>query len=328
MSQVFKSNQIQFATVREDPQIEFEIFKRHNVKNPLIVGSGGCTLFSLMAKFSGIQFTVVEPNSAQIDLIQRKLSVLQKTSTPNLEQFGVSENRRGAKFAEFIECGNFESLFRNFRNFIFEFVIEPDELKKMTLKRNQKLLRTLFSHPYWDVAFQLYFSDSLLRAMFGPAAIQHAPKNSYPNYFKHKIEVGLLRSDANINYFLHHILFGHYFENPRALPVYLQTKVKDTHRITFDNRTLQKIDTFSKFDFVGLSNIFDWSSSSDIRRIADRLRRELATDSIVLYRQLNNKKDLRHYFGRNFKWQSSTAGKLFGKDRSLFYDSLSIGVKD
>ena len=47
----------------------------------------------------------------------------------------------------------------------------------------------LFEHKYWKVAFDLFFHHSFLEAMFGPEAVQHAPKDSYPEYFRKVIEL-------------------------------------------------------------------------------------------------------------------------------------------
>ena len=60
----------------------------------------------------------------------------------------------------------------------------------------------VFRHRYWPVAFELFFSDQLLNAMFGAAATQHAPPGSYSAYFRGAIEAGLCRPDAAQNYFL------------------------------------------------------------------------------------------------------------------------------
>ena len=89
--------------------------------------------------------------------------------------------------------GNFESLFRGLREFIFDLVADESEIRALFEEEGQlaNVSELLFSSKYWSVAFDLYFSDSLLNAMFGPDATQHAEAGSYPRYFQQLFEKGL-----------------------------------------------------------------------------------------------------------------------------------------
>lgn len=74
------------------------------------------------------------------------------------------------------QSGNFESLFRGLREFIFDLVADEAEIRLLFEEKGRlaDASEILFSSKYWSVAFDLYFSDSLLNAMFGPEATQHA----------------------------------------------------------------------------------------------------------------------------------------------------------
>ena len=120
----------------------------------------------------------------------------------------------------------------------------------------------MINNPYWPVAFDLYFSESILIAMFGKAAIQHAQANSYPHYFKNALERGLKRSDYQENYFLQHIFLGYYINNRDSCPAYLRNRniKNDFHYI---NDSLLKI-PIQHYDLISLSNIFDWMDEENI----------------------------------------------------------------
>jgi S-adenosylmethionine-diacylglycerol 3-amino-3-carboxypropyl transferase len=162
--------------------------------------------------------------------------------------------------------------------------------------------------------------------MFGPSAIQHAPAESYPQYFRAVLERGLLRRDRKGNYFLYHIFLGYYPKQKKSWPLYLQRPPRDMN-LSFFEGTAQEFADYSPFDFVGLSNIFDWSAERDVRALASRLRGELRPGACVLYRQLNNAKKFESAFGPRFEWAKTEAARLQKKDRSLFYSSLHIGRK-
>lgn len=308
------SNNIQFAVVREDPTIEEKIALHHKAKELLLIGSGGCTLFHLVNQIPGIHLTVVEPNPAQIDLIEKKRFHLQSSSR-DLSLFSV-----GNKLPESLNnCGNFESLFRQFRLFLYEFVMPENNWIELFTK-NQKADQ-IFTHKYWPVAFDLFFHDSLLRTMFGEAAIQHAPKDSYAVYFRQVLERGLSQANKNKNYFLHHIFLGQYL--PNCYPEYLKHPLESSPW-SYVRGFIQDVKSFSGFDLITLSNIFDWCAEDEVVAIASRIASEAKPGCVVMFRQLNNAKSFRNHF-KGFEFSDTT--DLVNNDRSLFYSRIEVGVK-
>ncbi|MBI3560347.1 MAG: DUF3419 family protein [Gammaproteobacteria bacterium] len=322
---MLKKNPIQFSVVREDPEIEINLIQKFAVNKAVMIGSGGCTALSLLTRFPELDLNLIEPNPWQILLIKAKIRVLKNGDINNqYKSFGVGA--MNADPSSLIEQGNFEALFRGFRRFIYEHIASKNEITRLMRTGSARAWRMIFQHAYWSVAFDLYFSDSLLSAMFGPTAIQHAPPASYPGYFRAVLQKGLLREDRSKNYFLHHIFLGHYLSEKSALPLYLQTPPPRLKIAFFQGRAQDFVD-YSDFNFVGLSNIFDWSSRQEVRSLASRLRKELKPEALILYRQLNNKINYRSLFGDRFKWLNADAKQLHQHDRSLFYSSIHIGMK-
>lgn len=307
-----KSNPLQFAVVREDPEVECDLIKNNpHIKKILMIGSGGCTAFSIRLMFPSIEQTLIEPNPAQIQLIKTKEKLLLENKINEIEKIN--------------QTGNFESLFRALRLFIEEFIIDHDEFKKIITKNQNEEVKKIFSHPYWKVAFELFFSDQILNTMFGQAATQHAPKNSYPSYFQKVFEDGLTRIDLSKNYFLHHILLGNYL--PDSYPAHFQTPPKEYTEFKIENCLLHEIKDFSPYDFMNFSNIFDWSTEEYIQSIAERLNKEAKEESMIVFRQLNHQKDFGHLFSDRFKFHADEEKRLLKKDRSLFYSKLNIATK-
>ena len=314
-----KKNPIQFAVVREDPQIEMDIVMNFDLDRATLIGSGGCTAFCLKALNPKIEITLIEPNAAQIELINVKVEAL-KNLRHLPQQFGI-EN---AYSKNLIECGNFEALFRQFRLFVQEFIVDEKEIEKSFCTDLPEIWEEVFAHPYWQVAFDLFFSDSILVTMFGEAAIQHAPKNSYPAYFRRRLETGLRRADFQRNYFLHHIFLGRYLPKTNSLPFYLCHSIENLE-FEFFNDFAQNFDGFTGIQLTHFSNIFDWCDESVVRQIAARAAESLEKGSVVTFRQLNNQKDYRPFFGNDFRWLDTA--EIVDRDRSLFYEKIEIGEK-
>ncbi len=321
------TNPIQFAVVREDPEIELNLVNRiPDTGEVLLIGSGGCTALSIATRFPTITQTLIEPNKSQIDLIERKLYALKNLSQMEVaDAFGVGACSSAALTA----CGNFESLFKNFRLFLYEFVMESSEWLNFFLdESNKDFPNAIFTSNYWPIAFELFFSDSLLIGMFGPEAVQHAA-DSYPKYFQKLFEKGLRAENARQNYFLHHVFLGHYLDNPKTLPPYL---INDPSHLKpnafkFENLFAQDCSSFYHYDLLSFSNIFDWMNEDKVKAMAQRLSKEMKPGAWLIYRQLNNNKNLRLFFDRTLQFNDTLAQALHCKDRSLFYSSLHIAQK-
>ena len=313
-------NKILFGAVREDPQIEIELISRFSLNSLILIGSGGCTALSIKSRFPKIRLSIIEPNSAQVKLIKKKIKIIKSNTLKDIKsKFGVETN------PSLIESGQFELLFKVFREFIYGFIISKTDFLNLIQSNPTKKWKPIFQNPLWKTAFDLYFSDTLLIALFGAGAVQHAPKNSYSRYFKKIIERGLTRFDAKTNYFLHHIFFGHYLKSKQNWPLYLQKPPKEI-KLSFNECYANQYTNYDQFDLVSLSNIFDWTPRSQIKNIAKTLLKQMKPNTVLLYRQLNNTHNFKNCF-KGFKWQTQLEKKLLDIDRSLFYSKICIGKK-
>jgi len=313
-------SRLQFAVVREDPLIESTIINQFDISSAVVIGSGGCTALSLRALHPTLKIELIEPNSAQIALIKRKISILKNHKASEARKI-IATN----KFDTVIESGNFESLFRMLRTFVFEFVVDEKKVSQFFEQRAALRWNDVFANPYWVSAFELFFSNSLLVSMFGPDAIQYAKPGSYPRYFRELIERGLQRKDARNNYFLQHIFLGRYLSGKENLPEYLKRGIIN-FQFNFNQIFAHEFRGYSNYGLVSLSNILDWSNPQTLTAIGQRVSNDMKTGSVLLFRQLNNDTNFKSYFS-GFDWQSDIEKSLLSKDRSLFYSSLCIGVK-
>jgi len=312
---------VQFSAVREDPEIETAVLLRAPLaKNALIIGSGGCTAFTLAIRFPHLSMCILDPNPDQIKLIQGKTLALRNPDRVARQTlFDIGQE------GGLLSGGNFEALFRGLRGFIYDFVAERSEwIGFFDGQTSPDFLDRVFASKYWPVGFTIYFSEALLVAMFGPEAVQHAPRNSYPRYFQQTIERGLKRGDAGCNYFLHHILLGHYLERAKCLPPYLDEAPPSQWSFEFKPIAIENIESFAPYDFVSLSNIFDWMDVEQTKRVARRLSAELKPGAQIVIRQLNNDRDLEPFFAGSMRFDDQLATELHASDRSLFYSKLRI----
>ncbi|MEM9189115.1 MAG: DUF3419 family protein [Myxococcota bacterium] len=314
-----KENPVQFAVVREDPLTEANIVRARGCQHALLIASGGCTALSLKALIPKLAITVVDPNPAQLDLVRRKRRAV---AEGHRAQLNIGSTDRTGLNA----CGNFEGLFAGLRHFVEEFAMPRAELRTMfEPEAPMEIVESLLRSRYWPVAFDLFFSDALLRTMFGDAAIQHAVPGSYPRYFQRAFERGLRRSDRTTNYFLHHVLLGAYLDRDDCLPPYLAAP--GDYAFDTVEGFVSDVPALDRFDFISLSNITDWMDRDDIEALGADLRRHCRPGTTLLLRQLNNQVDLSKPFS-GFRPDLELADELWTRDRSLFYARFIVATKE
>ncbi len=321
---------LQFAVVREDPRIELELIRRFAVKRTLLVASGGCTALALARAMPAEQRTceveLFDANPAQLTHVRAKWqAILHANGGPSRELNVERADPTGLN-----ECGNFEGLFRCFRSVLEEFVIEPTQLRAAfdDRARFDDLVERMIAHRYWPVAFECFFHDALLAAMFGSAAIQHAPPDSYPLYFRSALERGLKRADAITNPFLHHILLGHYLDRPHALPDCLCGPALTAGPPKMWLGELSAVPELEHFDLISLSNLTDWMSGQERQVLFRLLEDRTKPGATILLRTLNNTIDLEQMLGKSWRIERGLAADLHARDRSLFYSGLHIAQRD
>ncbi len=320
-----RDNPVQFAVVREDPRLELEVLDRLPAQRLLLIASGGCTALTLAGLRGDLSMTLLDPNPSQLELVKRKIAMLGNSDrAERLAAFNVERDDPSG----LSECGNFESLFRGLRRFLNEFVMPADAMRALFTRPGAlaQAPTLLFAHPYWPVAFDLFLSESLLNTMFGPDATQYAEPASYPGYFRTLMERGLMRPDAQDNRFLHHVLLGHYLDRPSCLPSFVHAPPQ-AYPFTFHQGFIDDGMDLGAFHFIGLSNILDWMAPTEITRLMNQILGQTAPGTVVMWRQLNNQRDLTAHLRPVFSFDESWNQALWARDQSLFYTSVHVGVR-
>lgn len=313
-------SKLQFAVVREDPEVESAIWRTRRPERALLVVSGGCTILTLAGRFPGARIVGTEPNPAQLAHFERRVEALARGDAELARQFNVgSEDRTGLSVG-----GRFEALFRSLSAFVRELANDGMDLlawfEGAESERVAGVRRSLAS-PYWRLAFEAHFSDASLEAMFTSAATQHAEPGSYAAYFRRRLEAALLASDAPRNRFLHHLFLGRYLAH--SPPPYLG--VGDCRdRIETRADSFEDIEDYAPFDFIGLSNVMDWMPREAIEQLQARIRATAPRGCRVLWRQLNNQRDLATGFGPGFQSSPQVDARLAALESSAFYERVHL----
>lgn len=315
---------LSFAVVREDAELEAALVERSGARAALVVASGGCTALSLGARFADLTVTAFDINPAQLAHVRAKAHAARDGDLAALD-VGVDDEHA------LNQRGEFEKLFRLLRAGFEQLVAPRDELARFFCPagaasppdaERAALVDRWTASPYWAPLFASVFHGAMLQAMFGPAATQHAEPGSYPGYFQRVFERGLRRPDAPRNPFLQHVLLGRYL--PGDEPPYVRGPVREPELLL---GSLPAVPDLGRFQLYSLSNVLDWSDDDTASAWGDAVRAAARPGSVVLLRQLNNRRDLRRFFAPAFVFDDDLGRQLLERDRSLFYERIEVGVR-
>jgi S-adenosylmethionine-diacylglycerol 3-amino-3-carboxypropyl transferase len=105
-------------------------------------------------------------------------------------------------------------------------------------------------------------------------------------------------------------------------PGYLRGRTREP---TLVPGSLPEVPLLGRFQVFSLSNVLDWSDDEQAARWGQALREQAPPGSVVLLRQLNNRRDLRRFFAPQFAFDDTLGRELLEQDRSLFYERIEVG---
>lgn len=313
-------NKVLFAITREDYQIEYQTIIKKGYKNILTVCSGGCTPLSLQALLQDVKITTFDINPHQINFLEKKIRLANKKDFASLSVDIENDNMIN-------QSGEFEFMFREFRNQFKKHVatkkiIEELFNPRVNKTRQKEIVSSWLKNPNIKVPFEKVFNDNSIELIFSSKATQHAKSSSYINYFFHKIMDSFKKPNFQRNPFLQHIFLGYYLKED--IPDYMKASKK--LKIKTFVGTIYDIPHIENYDLVSLSNLFDWSSESLIKKATKSLSK-LSSGSGVILRQLNNNKDWLPFFNNRFYEDPSFNIYWKRNDRSMFYDNFRLYIK-
>jgi len=342
-----------FAQVREDPRLDLAVVEcLGGDTRVLMVASGGETVAALVASGRVAHLEAVDPNPAQLVLGRLKLRLLATADVrARLELLGHASlpapERRARLLAHLAAlgaaadalgplpvvssdgpdfAGRYERLFARLHHRLEPEAADLDGLLALADVPEQ----TRRARPgtrlgdALDAAFREVFAHDNLMRLFGEAAT-HDPVEPFHLHFARRTRHALATLPAATNPWLHQLLAGRF--PPAARYDWLDALPGGCVEVRWEARTIESAlasASAGSFDFVHVSNVLDWLSEGDARRLLALAARALRPGGFVLVRQLASAHDVPR-LGGGFAWDSARSEALHARDRSFLYRGLHLG---
>jgi S-adenosylmethionine-diacylglycerol 3-amino-3-carboxypropyl transferase len=344
---------IAFAQVREDTLIDKWIaYQLPDAAHGIMIASGGCTsaLLAAIGKFE--RLTLVDMNPSQLALAKLKISLVSDCSTeerlnilgyntlPMLERKDLllrkfSRNHLPEDIFGKLDVvstigpdfvGRYELLFSR-----LQYVISDNETTKVLLDLDNLRAQIAFlkDHPAYIERLKQAFKEVMalpnLIRLFGEEATQNSVMPFAEHFFIRTLHA-IKTLPAASNPYLSQLLSGAFNKNYYPWLLLPQQSVM-THIEYRQSAMMQTLaESADTFDFIHLSNIFDWLSKEQAKVLLETAAEKLKKGGWLIIRQLNSNLQISELC-QTLTWQNNLAATHHEKDRSFFYQQLHIARK-
>jgi len=312
-----------FAQVREDPRLELESLDPGPDDSIVVVGSGGCTALSLLAAGAG-RVTAVDLNRTQNHLIELKLAAiatlghretlafLGATDGPPLDRidaYAILRPKLTAPACAYWDArvpdiasgvlgvGVTEKFVRQLV-FALRLLVHPQSridrmLGATSVGEQRELFEREWNTGRWRLFFRLLLNRGVFRRKYDPAFFAHLTHPSFAEHFRRRAEQTLTDIPVRDNYFLHHMLTGHYpVDAFDGTPPYLSRAghaavASAAERLQLvDGTVTEYLRTLAPRTVTGfvLSNIGEWLDPNELDALFGQVARTAVPGAALCFR--------------------------------------------
>jgi S-adenosylmethionine-diacylglycerol 3-amino-3-carboxypropyl transferase len=356
-------DRLYFAQVREDPQLEIEALDAGPDDSIVVVGSGGCTAFSLLAAGAG-HVTAVDVNRAQNHLIELKLAAITLLSrTESVAFLGARDCAAIERIDAYaalrprltsgartywdehlsaiadgvLDAGVTERFIRLVVLALRLFVQPRARIERMlacdSIESQQSLFERDWNTVRWRAFFRLLLNRAVFRRAYNPAFFAHLDRPSFAEHFRRRAEHALTELAVRDNYFLHHMLTGRYPVGVAGgVPPYLTeagyaVAATSCDRLTLVDGTmtdhLRTLPDGSVSGFT-LSNICEWLAPHEIDALFNEIVRTAVPNAKLCFRNFVGWTEVPPRFRHVVSEDRERGERMIQRDRSVVQRRIAI----
>jgi len=224
--------------------------------------------------------------------------------------------------------GKFEKYFHLFRTSILPLIHRKKYVIRLLEKKSPDEQKQFYNSTWnswrWRLLFKIFFSKFMM-GRFGrdPEFLRHVDIH-VGNFVFQKAEAHLSAAHCQQNYFLHMIMLGYF---GARLPFYLREEHYNRIQENIDKLTIRHgyiEDAFTpgeKFDYLNLSNIFEYMSATQFSEIAVKIHGAMRTNGRIAYWNLMALRKLSEILPAQFEAVAASEN-LQVPDNGFFYRSF------
>jgi S-adenosylmethionine:diacylglycerol 3-amino-3-carboxypropyl transferase len=358
-----RENRLFFAQVREDPLLEIDALSPLSDARVVVVSSGGCTAFSLLA--AGAKHVVaVDLNSTQNHLVELKAVALRRLVAPELMSFlGVAPGtprRRIRTYAMLrpylsdaalscwdghqaligrgaLTCGVSERFIAAVVAVVKLAIHGRGRIDKLlslgTLEEQTEFFAREWNTRRWKLLFPLLLNRWTFNRTYDPGFFREVTNPSFAAHFRRLLEHALCDVPVRTNYFLHQMLTGTYPTSVvDGVPPYLDRNRREYLRSRLDS--LELVDAgYAEYlascaadsvDAFALSNICEWLDAAGIDDLFEQVVRVARRGARICFRNFVGHTVIPEQFRSSIVEDPAAGAEAIKRDRSCLQSRIVI----
>lgn len=357
-----KSDRLFFAQVREDPMLEIAALAPLSNARVVVVSSGGCTAFSLLAAGAG-EVVAVDLNSTQNHLVELKMIALRRLVAPELMSFlglapGTAHRRsrtyevlrpyisdEAASYWDhnqaliargLLNCGVSERFIAAVVGVVKLGIHRKAKIDRLlgldTLQEQKEFFDREWNTRRWKLLFPLLLNRWTFNRTYDPGFFREVENPSFAAHFRGLLEHALTEVPVRTNYFLHQMLTGAYPARTPGVPPYLDRTRREFLRSRLD--CMQLVDggygdylascEEDSVDAFALSNICEWLDPDGISELLDEVVRVARPGARVCFRNFVGHTTIPAGLRRRLVEDAAAGREAIKKDRSCLQSRIVI----
>ncbi len=350
--------QIRYAQSWEDPETVTDGLAIDASSRVLAIASGGDNCLAMLLR-GAASVTAVDMCPAQIALLELKVRAIEYYPhracmqflgvlpcetrlhlycelQPRLSEFARKywDRRPGEILAGVIHCGKFEQYFRLFRRIMLPLMQSRSTVQRLlscaTTGEQEEVYRSRWDNRRWRAMFRLFFSRLLLgRLGRDHSFFAQVTREDIADELLRRTRRGLTAIPVSDNYFVHYILTGAFRDTAYAHPWMHPDRYEElrslTHRLhcRVGRMGEQSEGGASPYNAFYCSDIFEYMPQGIATSVMHTLIQSAAPQARLLYYSLFVPRPLPSFLAA----ETEAAAALFARDRTFFYEGISIGSR-
>lgn len=349
-----KFNFLRYANCWEDVDILLQGLAPAQGSKILSIGSAGDNSFSLLTTHPEL-VVAVDVNKVQLHLIELKKMCIKHLSRQEVLCFlGFHESAtREASFEQIRkhlspECqqywkanlhlikngviheGKFEKYFQIFSKKVLPWIHTQSDVEALLSKKTENEQRDFHDNQWntwrWKLLFRIFFSRYLMGKLGRDPAFLNEVQGSVSEFIYRQAQLQLKSVAAQENHILRYNLSGSF---GNLLPHYLQESNYDIIKSNIDKLQMHEgfaqhaVVKFGKFDFMNLSDIFEYLDSAQFKSSAEALLNGMNKRGKIAYWNLMVPRKISDILPKRLQYLAISKA-LTAQDKGFFYKEFIV----
>ncbi|NGF57295.1 DUF3419 family protein [Parapedobacter sp. SGR-10] len=359
LSQKVDFNFIRYANCWEDADILLRGLSPHADSRILSIASAGDNSFSLLTT-DPEAVVAVDVNAVQSYLVELKKWAIKYFTHDEVLQFlgfrscdarlllldrlmdFLSPDARvywqrniGQIEKGIIHQGKFERYFQLFARRVLPFIHSRSDVAALLAPKDEPAQRAYYHRHWntwrWRLFFKIFFSRSVMGWLGRDPQFLKEVGITVGEYIFKKAKRHLQKVQAQQNLFLRYSLTGNFGD---LLPHYLQPGNFEKIKANIDKLHIRQgyvesvVDEFGHFDYMNLSNIFEYMDKLIFKQTAEKLIASLSPNGRMAYWNLMVPRRISGIFPWQMTYERDLSQTLTREDNGFFYNQFIVDQKN